>query len=173
MDVTEFQQAMDVAVDTPGLIYMRGHRGDTPRILDPGRYRFQIGKTYQLVEGKGIGIVATGHATQWTLQASNILTDKGVAHSLLHVPTLKPVNEGEIAEFCFAHDVVVTVENHQIVTGLGSLVAEIVADIGGGPRITRIGIPNRWAPGGTLAHIRKELGLDAETLATRIEGAVS
>ena len=164
---------MDVAVDTPGLVYMRGHRGDTPRILDPDRYRFEIGKTYRLLEGTGIGIVATGHATQWALEASGILTAKGVAHSLLHVPTLKPVNEGEIAEFCFSHDAVVTVENHQIVTGLGSLVTEIVADIGGGPRITRIGIPNRWAPGGTLAHIRKELGLDAETLATRIEGAAS
>ena len=173
MDVTEFQQAMDVAVDTPGLVYMRGHRGDTPRLLDPETYRFELGRTYQLVEGSGIGIVATGHATQWALQASAILTEKGVAHSLLHVPTLKPVNEREIADFCFAHNAVVTVENHQIVTGLGSLVTEIVSDIGGGPKITRIGIPNQWAPGGTLAHIRAELGLDAETLASRIEGAVS
>ena len=86
------------------------------------------------------------------------------------MPTLKPVREQEIADFCFAHDQVVTIENHQIVTGLGSLVAEIVSDIGGGPRITRLGIPNQWAPGGTLPYIREQLALDADQLASRIGG---
>ena len=173
VDATEFQQALDIAVDTPGLVYVRGHRGNTPRLLDDKQYKFELGKTYQLVKGQNIGIIATGHATQWALEASAILTEKNVSHSLLHVPTIKPVNEQEIADFCFAHNTVVTVENHQIVTGLGSLVSEIVSDIGGGPKITRIGIPNQWAPGGTLAHIRSELGLDAKTLAARIEGAAS
>ena len=172
MDATEFQQALDIAVDTPGLVYLRGHRGNTPRLLDGKKYRFELGKTYQLVQGEHIGIVATGHATQWALEASEILSQKGVSHSLLHVPTIKPVNEQEIADFCFAHKTVVTVENHQIVTGLGSLVTEIVCDRGGGPKITRIGIPNQWAPGGTLPYIREQLGLDAATLASRIEGAV-
>ena len=173
MDATEFQQALDVAVDTPGLVYLRGHRGNTPRLLDAKQYKFVLGKTYPLVKGDNIGIVATGHATQWALEASEILTQKGVSHSLLHVPTIKPVNEQEIADFCFAHKTIVTVENHQIVTGLGSLVSEIVCDIGGGPKITRIGVPNQWAPGGTLPYIREQLGLDAATLANRIEGAAS
>ena len=171
MDATEFQQALNVAVDTPGLVYLRGHRGNTPRLLDAKQYKFVLGKTYPLVKGDNIGIVATGHATQWALEASEILTQKGVSHSLLHVPTIKPVNEQEIADFCFAHKTIVTVENHQIVTGLGSLVSEIVCDTGGGPKITRIGVPNQWAPGGTLPYIREQLGLDAATLANRIEGA--
>jgi transketolase len=170
MDVTEFKQALDAAVDTPGLTYMRGHRGNTPILLDPNKYRFEIGKTYKLVDGKGIGIISTGHASQWALEASSILKERQVKHSLLHAPTIKPINEIEVEEFCFAHDRVVTIENHQIVTGLGSLVAEIVADVGGGPRVERIGMPNAWAPGGTLPFIRQQLGLDAESLADRIEG---
>ena len=173
MDATEFQQALDVAVDTEGLVYLRGHRGNTPRLLDERRYQFELGKTYQLVEGQNIGIIATGHATQWSLEASEILKEKGISHSLLHVPTIKPVNEQEIADFCFGHNNIVTVENHQIVTGLGSLVSEIVCDRGGGPKITRIGVPNQWAPGGTLPYIREQLGLDALTLAKRIEEASS
>ena len=173
MDATEFQQALDVAVDTPGLVYVRGHRGNTPRLLDAASYKFELGKTYQLVKGEKIGIIATGHATQWALEASEILTQKAVPHSLLHVPTIKPVNEQEIADFCFAHNAIITVENHQIVTGLGSLVSEIVCDRGGGPKITRIGVPNQWAPGGTLPHIREQLGLDAVSLANRIEEAAS
>lgn len=171
VDMVEFRQALNVAVNTPGLVYLRGHRGNTPILLDDQRYTFELGKTYLLKNGGGIGIVATGHGTQWALEASEILERSGVSHSLLHVPSIKPVNEAEIAEFCFGHDRIVTVENHQIVTGLGSLVTEVVSDIGGGPKIGRIGIPNRWAPGGTLPYIREQLGLDAPTLARRIAGA--
>ena len=168
MDPTDFRAAVNAAVDLPGLIYIRGHRGDTPRLLDPEKFTFELGKTYRLKEGKGIGIIATGHGTQWALEASRLLENQGVDHSLLHVPTLKPVREHEVAAFAFAHTQIVTGENHQIVPGLGSLVAEIVSDIGRGPRITRMGLPNRWAPGGTLSHIRQALGLDAETMARRI-----
>ena len=171
MDVTDFKQALDVAVDLPGLVYMRGHRGDTPRLLDPQKFKFELGKTYRLRSGSGIGIIATGHATQWALEASEILEDRGIDHSLLHVPTIKPVDEAGLADFCFAHDRIVTVENHQIVTGLGSLVAEVVSDVGGGPRITRLGVPGSWAPGGTLPYIREQLGLDAAGLADRIREA--
>lgn len=172
MDVTDFKQALDVAVDLPGLVYMRGHRGSTSRILDPGRFVFELGRTYPLREGKDVGIIATGHATQWALEASGRLGVRGVNHSLLHAPTIKPVNEQEIADFCFAHDQIITIENHQIATGLGSLVAEIVSDIGRGPRITRLGVPNSWAPGGTLSYIRAQLGLDAEALARRVEDSM-
>lgn len=170
VDPTDFRQALDKAVDRPGLTYMRGHRGNTPRILDPGKFVFELGKTYLLRAGGGIGIITTGHGTQWALEASTLLEERGLDHSILHMPTIKPVNEEEIADFCFAHDEIVTVENHQIVTGLGSIVAEILGDIGGGPRIVRLGIPNQWAPGGTLPYIRKKLKLDAEGLANRIEG---
>ena len=172
-DPTDFRQALDAAVDLPGLVYIRGHRGETPRILDPEGFTFELGKTYALREGTGIGIIACGHGTLWALEASDLLAARGVDLSLLHVPTIKPVHEAEIADFACAHDQIVTVENHQIVTGLGSLVAEIVSDIGRGPRVTRLGIPNVWAPGGTLPYIRAELGLDGEGLANRIEGLLT
>ena len=82
------------------------------------------------------------HAMQWALEASAVLSARKVSHLLLHVPTIKPVNEREVADCCFARKSVVTVENHQIVTGLGSLVAEIVSDVGGGPKIIGVGILN-------------------------------
>ncbi len=172
-DPTDFRAAVEAAVDWPGLTYIRGHRGDTLRILDPKEFTFELGKTYRLCEGSGIGIIATGHGTQWALETSAVLNAQGIDHSLLHVPTIKPVRENEIADFAFAHNQVVTIENHQIVTGLGSLVAEIISDIGGGPRVTRFGLPDTWAPGGTLPFIRRALSLDAETLAERIAGGAA
>ncbi len=172
MDVTDFAQALDVACDTPGLVYMRGHRGTTPRMLDPEKFRFELGGTYPLRAGSGVGVISCGHASQWAVEASDLLVDRGFEHSLLHVPTIKPVNEREIIDYCFAHDQIVTIENHQISTGLGGLVSEIVSKVGRGPRITRIGMPDSWAPGGSITHIRRHFGLDAVALARRIEGVM-
>lgn len=171
-DSVEFMQAVKVSVKQPGLVYMRGHRGVVPQLFDPARYRFEVGKTYVLKAGKGPGIIATGSATQWALEASELLTKAGIEHGVLHVPTLKPARLNEVWDFCNGRKEVFSLENHQIVGALGSLVAEVLAEQGGGPRLTRLGIPNQWAPGGTLNYIRGQLSLDAESLARRIQAAV-
>lgn len=171
VDATEFTQAVRASVTQPGLVYMRGLRGTVARLLDPDRYVFEIGKTYRLRDGGGPGIVATGAGTEWAVEASRLLERAGIDHALLHVPTLKPARHEEIWRFCEGRSRVFTIENHNIVGGLGGLVAEIMADHGGGPRLTRLGVPDRWAPGGSLDYIRKSLGLDAESLAWQIKEA--
>ncbi|MFV0473461.1 MAG: transketolase family protein [Pikeienuella sp.] len=170
-DAVEFMQAVSVAVTQPGLVYLRGHRGVAPQIFDPETYRYELGKTYVLKEGKGPGVIATGSATQWALEASDLLARAGVEHGVLHAPTLKPVREDEIWEFCRGRKQVFSLENHQITGGLGSLVAEVLAGREGGPKLTRLGVPNQWAPGGTLSYIRGQLALDAESLAKRFQAA--
>jgi transketolase len=172
MDVTDFAQALDVACDSPGLVYMRGHRGSTPSWLDPKAFKFELGKTYPLRTGSGVGVISCGHASQWAVEASDMLVEEGFDHSLLHVPTIKPVNEQEIIDYCFAHDQIVTIENHQISTGLGGLVSEITSKVGRAPRITRIGVPDSWAVGGSVGHVRQHLGLDTPTLVRRIKEVV-
>lgn len=169
VDATEFTQAVRASVTQPGLVYMRGLRGTVARLLDPAKYVFEIGRTYRLKDGGGPGIVATGAGTEWALEASRLLERAGIDHGLLHVPTLKPARHDEIWRFCQGRGRVFTLENHNIVGGLGGLVAEIMADHGGGPRLTRLGVPDHWAPGGSLAYIRKSLGLDAESLARQIK----
>lgn len=170
-DATEFGQVLHAAVKQPGLVYIRGLRGTVPCLLNPQEYRFEIGKTYLLRDGRGPGIISTGSATEWALEASHLLTKVGVQHGLLHVPTLKPVRHEEISQFCRGRSRVFSIENHNIVGGLGGLVAEILSDQGGGPRLTRLGVPDRWAPGGSLRYIRGQLGLDAESLARQIKEA--
>jgi transketolase len=172
VDATEFGQALHAAVKLKGLVYVRGLRGTVPNLLDSKKYSFEIGKTYLLKEGGGPGIISTGSATQWALEASSLLTESGVAHALLHVPTLKPARQNEILEFCSGRKHVFSIENHNIVGGLGGLVAEVLSDQGNGPKLTRLGVPDTWAPGGSLKYIRVQLGLDAETLAKKIKGVV-
>ena len=83
MDVTDLAQALDAVCDQPGLVYMRGHRGTTPRMLDPELFKFEIGKTYPLRTGRGVGVISCGHASQWAVEASDILVEQGFDHSLL------------------------------------------------------------------------------------------
>jgi transketolase len=86
----------------------------------------------------------------------------------LHVPTLKPFDAEALLEFCEGRSRVVTVENHSIIGGLGSAVAEVLAEAGVGARLTRLGVPDVWAPGGSIGFVRKQLGLDAVGLADRL-----
>ncbi len=171
VDATEFTQAVRASVRQPGLVYMRGLRGTVSRLLDPEKYVFEVGKTYCLRDGGGPGIIATGAGTEWAIEVSRLLEGAGIDHALLHVPTLKPARQEEIWRFCAGRSRVFTIENHNIVGGLGGLVAEVMADHGGGPRLTRLGVPDHWAPGGSLGYIRQSLGLDAESLARRIKEA--
>jgi transketolase len=74
-----------------------------------------------------------------------------------------------VATFCARHRRVITVENHSVVGGLGSAVAEVIAGQGLCTRLTTLGVPDVWAPAGSLAHVRAGLGLDAAALAKTIQ----
>lgn len=169
IDATEFAAAVLAAADHPGLVYMRGHRGRVIRLFDPAGLEFRIGATRVLRQGEGVGIVGTGAGSQWALEASEILAQQKIPHAILHVPTLKPVRRDEIVEFCAGRPAIVSIENHQINGGLGSLVAEVIAEEGIGCRLRRLGVPDQWAPGGTLPYIRREVGLDAARIAAHVQ----
>ena len=85
----------------------------------------------------------------------------GPGAAVLHCPVVKPVDTAAVARFCRRFAKVTTVENHSVIGGLAAAVAEVVTHEGIGTRIERLGIPDRWAPAGSLDYIRGELGLDA------------
>jgi transketolase len=147
---------------------MRGLRGAVAQLFDPEGFAFEIGRARVVRDGEEAGVVSTGLATQWALEAASLLSEQGVEASVLHVPTLKPADADAITMFCASFDRVTTVENHSVVGGLGSLVAETLA-VGGIPtRLVPLGVPDRWAPAGTLDYIRVQLGLDAAGIAAAV-----
>lgn len=168
-DPAEMLEALRAAIDYPGLVYMRGLRGDVNRLFKPG-LRFELGRAATLREEAGtVGIISTGYGTQWAVECSQVLQQRGVAHSLLHVPVLKPAPVEDIARFCARHPAVFTVENHNIIGGLGSLVAEVIATEGVAARLHRGGIQDRWAVNGDMRFIREQLGLSGAQLADQVE----
>jgi transketolase len=164
-DATELAAAVDAAAAHDGPVYLRGLRGAVLQLFEPRGFRFRIGEPRILVSGGDLALVSTGLATQWALEAIELLERRGVRASLLHVPTLKPVDGDAIAAFCADFTAVTTVENHSVIGGLAAVVASVVAERGLPTRLRPLGIPDRWAPAGSLDYIRAQLGLDAARIA--------
>src|SRR5258707_11831735 len=89
-DATDIAQATVAMAEHDGPVYMRLLRGKVPVVLDPGAYRFVIGKAAKLREGNDVGIIATGLMTERGLDAAVALARRGIDVAVLHVPTLKP-----------------------------------------------------------------------------------
>jgi transketolase len=168
-DATELVGALDAAAAHDGTVYLRGLRGRVREHVDPDGFTFELGAVRTLLDGGDVGVIGTGLGTEWALEASERLARRDIHASLLHVPTLKPVDQAAIADFCARFDVVTTVENHTTIGGLASVVAEALARTGSATRVDAAGVPDVWAPAGSLDHIRRELGLDPDALATRLE----
>jgi transketolase len=161
-DATDITQATAAMADHDGPVYMRLLRGKVPVVLDPGTYRFAIGKAARLREGRDVGIVATGLMTERALDAAVALAQRGIAAGVLHVPTLKPFDADAVAEFAASVDRIVTAENHVKVGGLASLVAEALFERGVAKPLTRIGLPDAYIECGSVPHLQTVYGLSTE-----------
>ena len=168
-DPREMVAAVKAAIHYPGLVYIRGMRGDVTTLFEGG-LQFQIGRAAVLRGDGGVGIICTGYGTQWAVEASDVLQQRGTPHSILHVPTLKPAPLEDIVSFCGRHKTVLTIENHNIIGGLGSLVAEVIATHGIAARLHRGGMQDRWAMNGDMKYIRDQLGLSGVQLADCVGG---
>jgi transketolase len=170
-DPTEMRQALNAAIDYPGLAYIRGMRGTVQRLFDPQSVEFRVGQGVLLQEGSdSVGVIATGYGTQWAIEAVDELQANGGDPGLLHLPCLKPAPTEDIQEFCSRFSTVYTIENHNVIGGLGSLVAETVSGAGLPTRVRRNGIRDQWADNGGMAYLRERLGLTGAQLASWIAG---
>lgn len=172
-DATEFSAAVEAAVDSRGPVYIRGLRGQVERRFPAQDFRFEIGQARWVREGHDRLVISTGLATTWALDAAEILSSEGYTTGVLHVPTLKPFARDAVHSACSQFSHAFVLENHSVVGGLAASVSSTCAELGIATRVVPIGIPDEWAPAGSLAHIRTELGLDAQSLASRILNGVA
>ena len=142
VDQVECQAAMRWATEYRGPVYLRLARDVCPDVFD-ANYEFTPGRTYSLKEGKDVLLVSTGPQSARCQEAAQLLDQEGISTGVLHVPSIKPLNGHELVEACEPFSLVVTVEEHNIHGGLGSLVTEILSEHA--PRkVVRVGIEDRW-----------------------------
>lgn len=141
-----------------GVHYVRGNRKGVKNIYAPGS-TFKLGKGNVLREGQDYLIVATGQLVSEALEVANALEAKGESVEVIDMFTIKPLDKELLLEGFIGKKAVITIENHSITGGLGSAVAEVLADNGLAIPLKRVGVDERFGQVGTPAFLQEEFGL--------------
>mgnify|MGYP001019393222 CR=1 FL=1 len=144
-DSEEMKRLMPQTLNYEGPIYIRLGKGGDPVVSQPDR-PFQIGKAITLKKGSDLLIITTGITPKLALEASEILRKEGISPGILHIHTLKPVDKEAILEAAANMKIILTVEEHSIIGGLGSIVAEIIseANFDTPKKFARIALPDKF-----------------------------
>jgi transketolase len=126
-DEIETRQAIEAAVEVEGPWYLRITREASPLLFDPD-YRFQFGKAVVVRDGSDVALISTGVQTCRVFEAAELLSDQGIEALVLHVPTIKPLDEDAVVDVARETGFVVTIEEGTVLGGLGGAVAETLAD---------------------------------------------
>ncbi|GHS94038.1 transketolase [Synergistales bacterium] len=168
-DATEVESALDVAFETPGPVYVRQLRGEVSRLFDKNE-PLRLGKPRKLSSGEDIVLLTSGICTEEGIRAASALLDKGVRITHYHISTLKPFRHPEIVEdIANSRYGAITLENHSVVGGLGSAIAELMAEAGAGKPLRRLGLQDTFAHGASRRYLMREYGLDAKALIAAVE----
>jgi transketolase len=178
-DAEEMSRLMDASLDWPHPIYIRLGKGGDP-IISKAERGFAIGKAIDMIDetagDSDVLLVGTGVATTQALAAARTLAGEGVRCRLLHLHTIKPLDAEAIVEAAGRTRLVVTVEEHSVVGGLGSAVLEALSDgmSGALPPVRRLGIPDRFAAHyGSQAALMKDCNIHAEGIADAVRAALA
>ncbi|MBC7327937.1 transketolase family protein [bacterium] len=161
-DATETKKAVFASAEWQGPVYIRLGRPDIPIIFDDS-YDFQIGKAYVLKEGKDVSILACGLMVWQALQALELLEKEGIEAELVNVSTIKPLDEETILRSLSKTRCAVSAEEHNIIGGLGSAVAELITEKLPIP-LERVGVKDRFAESGPWKELLKKYGLTPEDI---------
>lgn len=173
-DATEVLSVLEVAHAVEGPVYIRMLRGEVPRLF-PADEPMRLGQARVLgpatPDGCDVTVLSSGISTEEALRAVPVVRERGVSVRHLHVSTLKPFTDPTVLDAVHAaRSGVVTMENHLITGGLGSAVAEVMAENGVAAPLRRIGLRDTYAHGASQAHLLTEYRMDAAALVSTIEG---
>jgi len=164
-DAIETKQVVAAIADRPGPVYLRLKRGEIPLIFDDD-HRLDLAKAQILTGGEGadVCIIASGMMIPAALAAARTLTENGITAAVINVPVIKPLDGATIAAMARRARIVITAENHTIVGGLGSAVAEALAEAGTSAPLRRVGIADTFAEAGSREYLFAKYGLGTQDI---------
>ena len=168
-DAYETEQAVRAAAIMEGPFYISLAGGALSTGQAEGERSFEVGKAVLLRDGDAATIVAVGPTVPEALRAADILGEKGVAVRVLNMHTIKPIDRDAILRAARETGLVVTIEEHTVIGGLGGAVAEVLADAGIGTPLKRLGLQDTFAVmSGSRENFRDRLGITAGALVREI-----
>ena len=167
-DAEQCKKFIRDSIGYQGPMVIRIDRGGSPAVYADQNYDFQIGKAVEVCEGGDVTIIACGSFVYWSLMAVKHLSEKGVSARLVDMHTIKPLDLAAIDKSAGLTGAIVTVEEASINGGLGSAVAERLAETGYGGKFKRIALPDEFLVLGGLEEVYDYYGLSPEKIAGRI-----
>ncbi|MBC7906142.1 MAG: transketolase [Rhodospirillaceae bacterium] len=167
-DCGETAKAVEAAINSNRPTYIRLTGGkDNPAVYKTD-YDFQIGKGVVLRDGTDVALVATGTMVYQALNAASILADQGISASVVDMHTIKPMDAALVEQLCKTAKLIVTVEEHSVLGGLGSAVAEVVATLNKPAPQLFLGLPGEFGKTGEYQDILDHYGLCADKIAHKV-----
>ena len=170
-DDVEARLCVLAAAEHDGPVYMRFGRLAVPRVFDED-YKFEIGKGNILKEGTDVTIIATGLMVNEALMAYEELKAEGISARVVNMATIKPIDRELVIDSAKKTGVIVTAEEHNVIGGLGSAVAEVVCETVPVP-VLRVGVEDTFGKSGLAVQLLHEFGLDAAHIVAKCKEAVA
>ena len=171
-DAVEAKAAVEAALSTEGPFYLRFGRYAVPTINDTPSYQFKLGKGVELADGKDVTIIASGLTVSMALEAREALAAEGISARVVNIHTIKPIDRDIIAKAAKETGAIVTAEEHNIIGGLGSAVAEVICETTPVP-MERIGMKDTYGHSGTVPALLEAYGITPATIAAAAKAAVA
>ena len=171
-DAVEARAAVEAALTTEGPFYLRFGRYAVPVFNDEKTYRFELGKGVQLADGKDVTIVATGLMVSVAMEARDLLAAEGITARVVNIHTIKPLDGEILAKAARETGAIVTAEEHNVIGGLGSAVAESVSETCPVP-VVRVGVKDVYGHSGTVPALLEAYGLTAMEIVKAVKSAIA
>ena len=170
-DDVEARAAVRAAVEFEGPVYMRFGRLAVPVINDRETYEFKMGKGVTVKDGSDITVIATGLMVYVAVEAAKMLESEGISVRVVNIHTIKPLDKELICKCAKETGVIVTAEEHSVIGGLGSAVAEAVTECCPVP-VIKIGVNDEYGYSGPAVELLKKFGLSAENIVKKVKEAI-
>ena len=170
-DAVEAKAAVEAALQINGPVYLRFGRMAVPVVYDES-YKFELGKGVKMADGNDVTIIATGIMVDLALQAAKVLEGEGISARVINIHTIKPLDKDIVAVAAKETGAIVTAEEHNVIGGLGSAVAEAVCETCPVP-VLRVGVQDAYGHSGKVPPLMKMYGLTVEDIVAKAKEAVS
>ena len=170
-DDIETEAAIKAVAEMEGPCYVRLGRMAVSRVNDEANYNFVIGKGITLAEGNDVAIIATGIMVEAALEAKEELAKEGINARVINIHTIKPIDEELIIKAAKETGVIVTAEEHSIIGGLGSAVAEVVSENCPVP-VLRVGVKDTFGESGKPNELLEKYGLTSNNIVNKVKEVI-
>ena len=170
-DAVEARAMVEAAINHVGPCYMRFGRFAVPTLFGSD-YKFELGKGVVMADGKDVTVVATGLMVEQALAARELLASEGISARVVNIHTIKPLDTELINKCAADTGAIVTAEEHNIIGGLGSAVAECVCEAKPVP-VLRVGVEDQFGRSGKVPPLMEMYGLTAANIAAKAKAAIA